>query len=571
MSDFQVKDIPRASLFLTTLIFLLQGCDHSLHIEGHGDIYSESGGRNCALENQPCENIVSDEYQETYTAVPRDGWTFVRWNGCLDEAQAILPSCSFEFSSDAVRSAWGKSFPLTAVFGDLTPLNDLEFEDDKLDLCVKTGTRKAFIYEVEYLDCSHYGVSSLEGIQQLSSLKHLNLLNNDVGDFTPLYALSHLDRLNVARNSVPILPEKVAQLNLEWLTVDLSQALAPAFQNTIHANTKVNAYINSFDEAIGLDWLADFSMVKGVSVIPCPGDNLDWISGHTELEELSFDCAQRYDMSQLSLLTKLKKLEVLAHRESVKGEDSFNLDFLSGLTMLESLTVDVPRIRSLSPLANLKRLEELTVLSDTSDLSPLSNLYNLRSLQMWGYDAGDVTALSQLTLLENVLLIRLGITDLSPFSGLEKLEKLELIENDISDLTPLEGLHALEYLDISHNEVENISPLNSLPQLKTVFLKGNGLVELTPLPALIQLEVLDLSSNQIIDVAPLSTVLSLKHLNLMGNPIGGLGVGHIDSLSTLENLTYLNLLGWQSISCTELDILVDVLGIAVIENGCSDP
>lgn len=100
---------------LTALILLLFvcGCSHPLEIEGEGDIVSSSGTRNCSAEEQPCENLIVGEYDESYRAVPRPGHRFVRWENCGDQ----FPECTLLISEDVVRDFWGETAaPLIAVF-----------------------------------------------------------------------------------------------------------------------------------------------------------------------------------------------------------------------------------------------------------------------------------------------------------------------------------------------------------------------------------------------------------------------------------------------------------------------
>lgn len=86
---------------------------HPLAIVGQGDIVSQSGERDCAIEQQPCESIVLNDYEEIYTAVPREGWAFESWDGCDSENN----QCTFSVPAATVQSHWGQTMPpLTAKF-----------------------------------------------------------------------------------------------------------------------------------------------------------------------------------------------------------------------------------------------------------------------------------------------------------------------------------------------------------------------------------------------------------------------------------------------------------------------
>ena len=100
-----------------TIVLLLMvtfyGCSHPLEIRGEGDIQSLSDSRNCALEEQPCANLIIGEYSETYTAVAREGYEFSHWLGC----NSLDSSCAFNIAADVVQSFWGDTVdPLVAVF-----------------------------------------------------------------------------------------------------------------------------------------------------------------------------------------------------------------------------------------------------------------------------------------------------------------------------------------------------------------------------------------------------------------------------------------------------------------------
>lgn len=101
-------------------LLLLQACSHPLEIVGQGDIDSESGTRNCSLEEFNAEsthctkNFVAEDYSETYTAVPRSGWEFACWGNYqrfCDRSAATPNECRFSIDALAVRQFWGETVP----------------------------------------------------------------------------------------------------------------------------------------------------------------------------------------------------------------------------------------------------------------------------------------------------------------------------------------------------------------------------------------------------------------------------------------------------------------------------
>lgn len=82
------------------------------------------------MENQPCKNSLDGDYDVTYHAVPRPGWSFVGWEGCGVQ----FPDCSFSVPGSSVSEFWGnvKNFygnegsPLIAVFEANEPVKRLK-------------------------------------------------------------------------------------------------------------------------------------------------------------------------------------------------------------------------------------------------------------------------------------------------------------------------------------------------------------------------------------------------------------------------------------------------------------
>lgn len=95
------------------LLVLLSACSHEINIVGEGDISSETATRDCLLESQPCNNLIISKYDEIYRAIPREGYYFTGWHGCLYPA---LTSCGFGVSNSVVRGNWFKKYKLKAKF-----------------------------------------------------------------------------------------------------------------------------------------------------------------------------------------------------------------------------------------------------------------------------------------------------------------------------------------------------------------------------------------------------------------------------------------------------------------------
>lgn len=100
------------------------------------------------------------------------------------------------------------------------------FADPALEAAVRAklnqpdGTiRREDVAQLESLDGSHYGITNLVGIEQLKSLKELNLKGNHIRDLTPLSRLEELVELNLRDNQVTDLSPLAKLTKLEKLNL----------------------------------------------------------------------------------------------------------------------------------------------------------------------------------------------------------------------------------------------------------------------------------------------------------------------------------------------------------------
>lgn len=155
-------------VFCAAVVLLaLQACKHPLAIVGEGDIVELNGtGRGCTLEQYQAQdaacidNEAIGDYFVNYSAIPRPGWQFVRWDGSCGN-QSVFPDCRFDLPEAAV-SFWDTNFPgfdtppLTAVFeepdsdgdGVIDRLDD--FPDNPAAWNEDTLTREIFVSDVGF-------------------------------------------------------------------------------------------------------------------------------------------------------------------------------------------------------------------------------------------------------------------------------------------------------------------------------------------------------------------------------------------------------------------------------------
>jgi hypothetical protein len=104
------------------LSVFLVACKHPIEIIGGGDVLSESGDRDCSLEEFQAqatvctENTVSDDYLETYYAQARPGWQFSGW-GYYCPDNGLSNECTFNLSKEFMDAfPIEEAAPLIAYF-----------------------------------------------------------------------------------------------------------------------------------------------------------------------------------------------------------------------------------------------------------------------------------------------------------------------------------------------------------------------------------------------------------------------------------------------------------------------
>ncbi len=106
-------------------ILLASACTQNFEIVGLGTVSEDGGSFSCDASQSPCERVIREAYQTTYTATPASGWEFDSWTGCGPIGSVITNSgnsCSYDLSEGAVRSNFGRTFTTTATFVESAPV-----------------------------------------------------------------------------------------------------------------------------------------------------------------------------------------------------------------------------------------------------------------------------------------------------------------------------------------------------------------------------------------------------------------------------------------------------------------
>ncbi|KPJ95317.1 MAG: hypothetical protein AMJ53_02975, partial [Gammaproteobacteria bacterium SG8_11] len=258
--------------------------------------------------------------------------------------------------------------------------------------------------------------------------------------------------------------------------------------------------------------------------------------------------------------------------------DSTGIGDLAGaeyLSNVQDLFLYGNAIRDVTSLQDLRYLNEIGL--GGNGLTAISDAVGLTSLPtvsiLWLSDSPAITDYSSLSLMPNLqelIVWRNNISDLgaSGIAALTNLTRLWLLGNPITSVTPLVGNNNLIDLGLSELPTGITSPtqitdLTSLNQLQTLWLAGNGLTNINGLTSTYfsSLKKLYVYDNLIEDVSGLQSLTGLTVLDLTNNTIGASGnPGGVDTLSGMTSATDIYLGGNITMSCGELQSLVDTLG-----------
>ncbi|MGR5410048.1 hypothetical protein [Vibrio sp. PNB22_8_1] len=292
---------------------------------------------------------------------------------------------------------------------DKTLINSLEFADQNLHKCVMAEAENrdlTYAEEIYTLNCSELGINTIDGIEQLTELSSLDLINNNLQQLD-LSKNSELWYVDAQQNEIysVTLPHS-NQLQFLTLTENALQTIDISSSPNLERLTLANNKLSS------ITWGNDHSAMTHLDIDMILIRTLD-LSLTPNLFDLSADSIPLNDLQTVPL----NKLNTL---------DLFNTD------------IDV----ELSHFPNARAFT-LTPVTDTIDLSGNSEL---KSLGVYG-EALTSIDIANLTKLERLVIWTENVTDIDLSSNVE-LTNLTIGPLSLNDLH-IDNLNKLEEVDVS--------------------------------------------------------------------------------------------------------------------------
>jgi hypothetical protein len=199
-------------------------------------------------------------------------------------------------------------------------------------------------------------IEDLSPVSSMVKLRELNCINNRIRDLSPLRNLQSLEVLALIHNPVESFRVLEALQALRELSISTDQVAAfveckrfPALRVLSVAGGKAS-----------IKNLAAFPEMPHLRVLSV--QNLKDLTGTERFNELETLDFSHVNFASLELLSGLKKL---THLE-ISTSKPIDVEPLSKLSALRSLTINCPRVRCLSCLAGLPVLHEIKIINEAS-------------------------------------------------------------------------------------------------------------------------------------------------------------------------------------------------------------
>jgi len=398
---------------------------------------------------------------------------------------------------------WKLIFGKDAQLDANTPLSQVSSYNDTVAIVngtpvqIDAGKFYSLVLQViqkKVIDISgNPGLTTLDPLAKLSSLKTVSISNTPVTDLMPLRNLNQLEELDISGTQAA---------SLEPLR----------YSNHLRSLKMKKTAVTSLNVLSGL---------TGIEILDFSGNNIDSLqplAGLIAMKDLRFSDTRVSDLQPLSALTNL---EVLYLNHTPVS----NLNSLKNLTNLSMVFFNNTGVRSLDVFEKIPGIKK--IYCDNTKVDPDHSLQFMLKhpaidivfesdalLKWWGSMSADwkkvfnlyrkldvsptAEQLHHLITLDSLNISgRMAITSLDPVSKLSQLRILDCANTSVSNLEPLKDLVELRMLNanntkissvqsllkltkldiisIDHTSVNDISPLNSLKKMTFIYADNTGL------------------------------------------------------------------------------------------------
>jgi len=369
-----------------------------------------------------------------------------------------------------------------------------------------------YLINLKHLDASFNQITNLYPISNLDKLEYVNLKHNIISDMEPLIGLTQLFYLNLEGNQIQNIGLLSEMKSLSML--DLSSNKVSDISSLRHLILLNNLVLNN-NQIEDVEPLAN---LRNLSYLELNNNRISDISPlHNVYNNLYLFGArnQTIILPEVTIGTPTSFI-LLNHQGAVPNYnftmgtgqyDVSNRELLWNTTG-ENRMVWSERehngvvIQHVIADSNYKKIHEIF---------PDENL--AKSIAMKINNNEDINAFitkQQLAAITDLYIIGKEIKDLTGITYLINLLDLFLQENQLEDISPLENLYNLQYLSLIQNQIDDIEVLSTVTNLRYLDLSSNKISDVTPLAELSNLRQLRIDNNHISDISSLHSMFFLS-------------------------------------------------------------
>jgi len=383
---------------------------------------------------------------------------------------------------------------------------------------------------LQYLSLAYNNIDNVDVLSSLKSLRELRLHNNKISNVDLLRKLVNLEILYIGHNQI----KNIGYLNtLTKLQVLYANDNQISDVSALTALTELEAFNISDNQIAGLSVLRNWSKLTEIYAENNQLTDFSFINGKTGLRFLML-AGNKTELAQTNMtswLSAMSDMQVLTLSE-IKLND---LSFLSAMTKLVRLDVDGCGLTALN--------------GEDSNLGYIGERYatlrvlNISNNDFCGYES-DVLALKDCSLLTILYADNIcnGLNAYELTYSMPELKFISLEDNGIASMSWLSKQHNIVYVDLADNHINDVDFENFLSDA------GRKSVE-------------ELYLDTDVDCT-FTNAFNISDFQVKALSLQGVSVGRMERMPLMDNIEYLNLANTDLPNLTGDDAgMEDVYGI----------
>ncbi len=433
--------------FLVILVVLLSSCARTAENE-HLPNYCQTYSGFMATTSPDMYELLSEEIGEVnqfnYLSVISE----IELSFEVDEPNREIDLGGIQcFQNLTSLTLVGSSFKDISEISALKNIQSITLEDTSI---VNINSFKNLSKVKELTISGSKQLQSVDGVEEMTKLTHLELTNNGIVNIKELDSLVNLQSLILNNNEISDFPE-ITQLN-KLVDLDVSYNNIQSFGENLNGLSNLKTFTASYNNICDISNLDDLVSIESLYLdnnnLGCLGESPDFSS-----------------------LTNAPNLKVLYLNDNnlTSISDLADKDLpLEKLYLHNNLLTDITPISLYTTLTDL-RLEN-NLISNIDDLSGMINLTNI------DLKDNNLTDFEDLLTINGLEIVHLERNQIESIPDLEfhwpHLTELYLSENNlrVGGISGIEGHENIQVLDVRLNGLEIIEGLSDLPSLKEFIL-----------------------------------------------------------------------------------------------------